>query len=341
MPRISVITALYNHEKYVAQAIESCLNQTFQDFEHILWDDGSKDRSLDIAREYEKTYPDKIRVYTHPGRRNFGQETTRNEALKVARGELLCLLDSDDYFHPRKLEALLPPFSNPAVGLVYGKSEILVEKTGEIFPASISCNPTGKVLDALVEENFLCGDAVLFRRECIADGFAFDSAYRTMGEYPLWIKIARDWELAFVPEAVSVWRDHGLNQSTKLALEARAELVSMCKRLKADPAYADHSAAISRALARKQYDYASELYAAAFGSKHAKAINDALKTIRSLCWQAMREPEATKPIRAKSALLLGVSFLGTAPNRNLSRIKRRVWELRHPVAAAAQNSGKP
>ena len=83
MARVSIITALYNHEKYVGQAIESVLAQTYGDWEHIIWDDGSSDGSLKVAERYAARDA-RVKVFAHPGGANRGQENTRNAALEKA-----------------------------------------------------------------------------------------------------------------------------------------------------------------------------------------------------------------------------------------------------------------
>ena len=318
MPRVSIITALYNHERYVAAAIESVLAQTYGDFEHLIWDDGSTDRSLEIARRFEAQHPGKIKVMTHPGGGNRGQERTRNAALELATGELLCLLDSDDYYLPRKLELLVPCFQDHRVGLAYGQAEIISEAGAVAKPIASERSPQGRVFDELVQDNFICAGATVFRRQCVESGLRFDPAFKTIGEYPLWLKIARDWELAALPDVVAAWRNHGGNLGTRLALKAKHELVELSQRLVADEHYADHRPAIVRALARRRYDYASELYQAS-----------QLSQARALCIAVAGDPAATFATRVKSVVLGAMTLLGTGANRLLARVKRRAWEWRH------------
>jgi glycosyltransferase involved in cell wall biosynthesis len=326
MPRVSIITALYNHEKYVAAAIESVRAQTYPDWELLVWDDGSRDRSLEIAREAASRDP-RVRVFTHPGGANRGQEATRNAALEKATGQLIALLDSDDLYKPRKLELLVPRFERPGVGLAYGTAEHLLERTGERQPSGVRRHPEGRVLDDLIHENFLAANAVLFRRECLGKERRFDSSFRTIGEYPLWLAIARDWDFARVPEVVSTWRDHGENLGTRLALAGKQELVALFERLLGDHAWEEHAGPLRRALARRRYDYAAELYAQL-----------ELKGARKAGLAVARDPAAGSLLRVKGAVLAALSFLGRAPNARLARAKRALWELRNPEAAAARRA---
>lgn len=94
MIKVSVIVPVYNAEKYLRQCMDSLVNQTLRDIEIIAVNDGSKDGSLAILREYEAAYPEKVRVFT---KENGGQASARNLALQYAVGEYIGYVDADDY----------------------------------------------------------------------------------------------------------------------------------------------------------------------------------------------------------------------------------------------------
>ena len=95
-PKVSVLLSVHNHEMYVGQAIESVLRQTYQDWELIIIDDCSQDRSPDVARQYQNQ-DDRIRFYRQE--ENKGAILTFNELLKRADGEYIASLDSDDIWY--------------------------------------------------------------------------------------------------------------------------------------------------------------------------------------------------------------------------------------------------
>lgn len=101
-PKISVIIPVYNTEKYLRECLDSVINQTLKDIEIICIDDGSTDSSLNILREYAQK-DSRIIVLT---RQNKGAGAARNAGLKIAKGEYLSFLDSDDVFMPKMLEAM-------------------------------------------------------------------------------------------------------------------------------------------------------------------------------------------------------------------------------------------
>ena len=103
MPKVSVIVPVYNVEKYVEKCLKSLVNQTMQEIEIIVVDDGSKDGSKSIVDNYIKKYPDKIK-YLY--KENGGLSSARNFAIPYANGEYIAFLDSDDYAEPTMYEEM-------------------------------------------------------------------------------------------------------------------------------------------------------------------------------------------------------------------------------------------
>lgn len=121
-PAVSVLMTAYNREKYVADSIESVLTQRFIDFELIVVDDCSSDRTLDIARKYEAS-DSRVRVFSNE--KNLGDYPNRNRAASLARGTLLKYHDSDDLMYPHCLETMVPPMlaePSAAIGLSLSKA---------------------------------------------------------------------------------------------------------------------------------------------------------------------------------------------------------------------------
>ena len=100
---ISVVIPAYNVEKYVRECLDSILRQTFRNFEVIIVNDGSKDNTLEILREYESKYPEMIRVINQE---NGGQSNARNNAFQYVRGDYITYIDADDYIWDDYLEKL-------------------------------------------------------------------------------------------------------------------------------------------------------------------------------------------------------------------------------------------
>lgn len=124
IPAISVVIPCYNTERYVGEAIESALDQTYSSVEVIVIDDGSTDGSLEVIRSFGA----RIRWETGPNR---GACAARNRGLALARGELIQFLDADDLLHPEKLERMAPLASDPTTGMVYCDGVNVDPETGK------------------------------------------------------------------------------------------------------------------------------------------------------------------------------------------------------------------
>ena len=106
----SVILSNYNGGKHLHQSIQSVLDQTFEDFEFIIVDDGSKDNSDEIIKAFYQKFPDKIiPIFL---KKNFGQANGFNEGIKIATGRLVSFIDSDDFWFPDKLQMVLKSFGD-------------------------------------------------------------------------------------------------------------------------------------------------------------------------------------------------------------------------------------
>jgi glycosyltransferase involved in cell wall biosynthesis len=146
-PRVTVITSFLNAEKFLTEAIDSVLAQTFDDWEYLLVDDGSGDASTAIAKGYEAQHPQKIRYFEHPGHINKGTSAGRNLGIEHARGEYLAILDADDVWKAPKLAdqvAILQ--THPEIGMVCGSANYWSSWSGG---QDIVCR-TGHKQDALI-----------------------------------------------------------------------------------------------------------------------------------------------------------------------------------------------
>jgi glycosyltransferase involved in cell wall biosynthesis len=124
MPRVTVIIPSYNHEKFVGEAIQSVLNQTYQDFEIVITDDGSTDQSVSIIKSF--TDP-RIKLFCFD--KNQGACVAGLKCRSEAKGEFIALLNSDDVFAPDKLEKQVRFLEqNPEIAAVFSYAQIIDEE---------------------------------------------------------------------------------------------------------------------------------------------------------------------------------------------------------------------
>jgi glycosyltransferase involved in cell wall biosynthesis len=135
--RVSVVVPVFNRARLINRCLESILDNPREDLEVLAIDDGSEDGSLEVMTEYEKRYPDTIRVLMHPGHENRGVSESRNLGILASTGDYISFLDSDDTMLPGRFAYALRILDRfPDIEGVYEAGEILLEDGGQtIFPA--------------------------------------------------------------------------------------------------------------------------------------------------------------------------------------------------------------
>jgi glycosyltransferase involved in cell wall biosynthesis len=195
-PLVSVIIIFLNAEKYLPKAIDSVLSQTYRHWELLLVDDGSTDRSTEIALEYVTQYPEKIQYLEHPSHQSLGMSATRNLGIHSAKGDYVALLDSDDYWLTNRLEAHVEILeSYPEAGMLYGTANYWFSWTGRPEDRERDFVPELRVrrhtlfhppallpllLDGKAEVPCTC--SILVRREVMKKIGGFEESFRGMYE---------------------------------------------------------------------------------------------------------------------------------------------------------------
>ena len=218
---ISVIMTVYNSEKYIAEAIESILNQTFQDFEFIIIDDGSTDKSLEIALNYQK-HDARIQVHRHE--QNIGIVGGRNTGLQLAKGKYIAWMDSDDVSTSERLtKQYLFMQRHPDIGVISANAVIIDEK-GK--PISVTHMPQTHILIlwAFCFYVPIINPAVMANRElCIQAGgyrdLTKDKTECFPEDYDLWVRLSNRTHFHNFNETLLKLRKHSQN-ITKTRLQS-------------------------------------------------------------------------------------------------------------------------
>jgi glycosyltransferase involved in cell wall biosynthesis len=162
-PRVSVIIIFLNAERFIREAIESVLEQTFGDWELILVDDGSTDASGEIARDAVASRPDRVRYAEHAGHRNLGMSASRNLGIREAHGDYIAFLDADDIYLPERLARHVEVLDAvPQVAMVQSDHIMWYSWAGE----------AGQVDDDFVCPAVTLGDRVLHAPQGLLTGLA-------------------------------------------------------------------------------------------------------------------------------------------------------------------------
>jgi len=183
-PIISVVMPVYNAEQYLDQAIESILNQTFDDFEFIIINDGSLDSSLAIIRKYERQ--DK-RIFLID-KDNGGIVDALNDGLRIAKGKFIARMDSDDIAYPNRFEKQIKVFGdNPEIDLVYTDTK-LIDKNGDIICDSWRPN-LEKTLLNLEIHTFVPHPTVMFKKDTVLNLGGYTMIRPHAEDLDLWLRM--------------------------------------------------------------------------------------------------------------------------------------------------------
>lgn len=205
---VSVITPVYNDDKYIVRALDSVFAQTYKDIEIVLVDDNSKDRSAEIIKKYQRTHPE-IVYYLQP--RNMGAGHARNKALELASGQYVAFLDADDMWKPDKIEKQVKllkekkgAFCFTAIEMIDGDDKIIKEK---------------RKIKEVVDYKFLLSNTMIPTSGVMVDRCVkgdFRMHLRRGGQdYATWLKLLRDGSKAYgIDEALVGYRIDGESLSS-------------------------------------------------------------------------------------------------------------------------------
>lgn len=210
-PTISIIMNCLNCEKDLPAALQSVRAQTLQDYEIIFWDNGSSDKSAEIARNFGP----KLRYFS--GKETVSLGAARNLALQKARGEFIAFLDCDDLWKPEKLEQQVNLFkSNPGLGLVCTDTEIFDGNRTLSRLFETASPKRGHAFEALMRSQWISMSSAMIRKEALesvaaGENLWFDENLEVCEEADLFYRIAHDWEIDHVDQPLTAWRVHGTN----------------------------------------------------------------------------------------------------------------------------------
>lgn len=212
MPRVSVILTSFNHEKYIREAIDSALNQTFTDFELIIWDDASTDGSWSVINSYSDS---RIKAFRNESTKRgiYGINMAISE---VATGECIAIHHSDDVWEPDKLEKQVAFLdANTEIGAVFTNALAIAEDSSPLageqhYYSSIFDQPNRTRHEWLRfffnSGNALCHPSALIRKACYEDCGLYRYGLAQLGDFDMWIRLCLKYEIHVLPEKLVRFR---------------------------------------------------------------------------------------------------------------------------------------
>jgi glycosyltransferase involved in cell wall biosynthesis len=220
-PTVSVIIPMYNRAHLIGRAIQSVLNQSYQDFEIIVVDDGSTDNTEKVIREFQEQ--DKRIIYIRH-EKNKGAATARNTGITAAKGEYIAFQDSDDEWFSKKLEKQMNVFAIAPVevGVVYTGFWRIEKDKKNYIPSSWVTQKEGKIHKELLKGNFVTTQSIVTRKECFEKSGMFDESLPRLQDWELVIRLSKYYDFKCVDEPllISYYQPYSISANRKALVRA-------------------------------------------------------------------------------------------------------------------------
>jgi glycosyltransferase involved in cell wall biosynthesis len=312
--KISVTVTAYNHEKYIAQAIDSILMQTVNfNYEIIIGEDCSADNTRNIVIDFQKRYPDKIKLILPQKNLGYGGKKNFVQNLQASQGDYIALLDGDDYWtSPYKLQKQVDFLdSHPECSMCFHNAKVFYEDGSR---GSWNLNPINQkemlTLEDLLAGNVIATSSSMLRRDLLSE-FP-DWFFKALpGDWILFIFFARRGDIGYINEVMSMYRIHKEGYMSKFnSIQQSLELMDLYPKINSFLNF-QYDETIKKQIALRYYVLASE-YEKTGDYNSASAYLE-------------------KCIAERSKIVeVYLSGVGLTNDRVWSFLKRKLWFYKHP-----------
>jgi len=222
-PKVTVLMSVYNGEKYLREAVDSILGQTFKDFEFLIINDGSTDKTGEILKSYNDP---RIKIINNE--KNIGLTKSLNTGLRLARGEYIARQDADDISLPTRLEKELKFLEQNSNVALVGTDYLFINEKGKVFHVVRCLNGRRKLKEKLLEGNQFGHGSVMMRKECIHRVGTYREEFRFAQDYDFYLRLVEVYDVANISEPLYKWRINISSVSvTKKVLQDRYALLAI------------------------------------------------------------------------------------------------------------------
>ncbi len=274
MPTISVIIPAYNGEQTILETITSVQKQTFSDFEIIVINDGSTDRTLELVQSVKD---ERLKVFSY---KNSGVSVARNRGISHALGEFITFIDADDLWTEDKLELQLAALKqHPEAGVAYSWTYNMSEKGELIHPVEPVFN--GNIYAKLLVSNFISnGSNILFYRQAIETVGDFNSQLSYGEDWDFYLRLAARYSFVVVPKHQIFYRLSVHSRSSKLNTGKEEALFVLEKAFSTAPSELQY---LKKQSLSNVYQYYAEVYLRDLNN-NTSDINQSIQNL----WEALR-----------------------------------------------------
>lgn len=248
-PLVSVILPTYNRAAMVQEAIDSVLSQTYPEFELVVIDDGSTDFTPEVLSGYNNSIV-AIR------QSNKGVSSARNKGILKARGDLIALIDSDDYWLPEKMATQVAFFLRHPEIAICQTQEIWIRNGVRVNPKKRHRKRSGMIFEASLPLCLISPSAVMMRRSLLEQVGLFDESMPACEDYDLWLRVTAQYPVALIDTPLIVKRGGHADQLSRMPELDRYRIQAIEKVLRSGLLLPDQRSAAIRMLTTKCRIYA-------------------------------------------------------------------------------------
>ena len=286
VPRVSVLMSVYNGEKYLFDAIDSILRQTYKDFEFLIINDGSSDSSCDIINAFNDS---RIRIVNNPT--NIGLTNSLNKGIDLARGEYIARIDADDVAVPERLEAQLAYLEIHHGTALVSSAVLIIDDRGNDIRTYVP--PQDPILMSwhLIFRNPIRHSSVMWRKKMVEKTIGkFNPDFRLAQDYELWSRINQRFSIGTIEKVLIKFRMHNSMLSTVQYNLQNDFAVQVTKNQLAAPSFrmelSDQEVSDLRVLPRKKGEKQREHFSTLTLRRLTIAIHNYLQL-----WKRFRQSE--------------------------------------------------
>lgn len=228
-PKVSVIMSVYNGETYLSEAIKSIQTQSFNNFEFVIVNDASTDRTAEILQHIDDP---RIRVLTN--QQNLGLTKSLNKALNHCRGEFIARMDADDLSHPLRLEKQVAFLESHPTHALVGSSYYVIDERGRTTSHAGVLTESAQIKAGLKDQNWFGHGSVMMRKSALGMVGGYDEEFRYAQDYDLWLRLSELYDVANIHEPLYFWRNtaHAISRSKAREQKHYAELAKKNAQLR-------------------------------------------------------------------------------------------------------------
>ncbi len=213
-PKVTVLMSVYNAKRFLIESIESILSQTYKDFEFIIINDGSADKTPEIFCSY---HDPRIRIINNE--KNIGLTRSLNKGLKLAKGKYIARQDADDISGEYRIEKQVKSLeANRFLGLVSSSFDIIDSSGRTVTTVNVTVDERD-IRKTIFDHNPFCHGAAMFRKEAIKIVGGYRGFFRYSQDYDLWLRISEKYQVGNIEEILYSWRRSDESISEKNLIE--------------------------------------------------------------------------------------------------------------------------